>query len=107
MNQGKYVFSQVMEFVSHYSFNQCVQRYKGHHYVKSFTCWEQFLAMAFGQLAYRESLRDVVICLRAQRAKFYYLGFRSVVAKTTLARANEQRDWRHLSRLGSNPNSRS
>ena len=94
MNQGKYVFSQIMEFISHYPFNECVKRYHGHHYVKSFTCWEQFLAMAFGQLAYRESLRDVVICLRAQRAKFYYLGFRSVIAKTTLARANEQRDWR-------------
>jgi hypothetical protein len=94
MNQGKYVFSQVMEFVPHYSFNECVARHKGHHYVKHFTCREQFLAMSFGQLAYRESLRDVVVCLRAQRTKLYYLGFRSLIAKTTLARANEQRNWR-------------
>jgi hypothetical protein len=94
MYQGKYVFSQVMEFVPHYQFNQCVAKYKGHHYVKSFTCREQFLAMAFGQLAYRESLRDVVVCLRAQRAKLHHLGFQSLVAKTTLAIANEQRDWR-------------
>lgn len=94
MNQGKYVFSQVMEFVPHYQFNQCVKKYKGHHYVKSFTCREQFLAMSFGQLAYRESLRDVVVCLTAQRAKLYYLGFRGTVYLPTLAHANEYRDWR-------------
>jgi hypothetical protein len=94
MNQGKYVFSQIMEFVSHYDFNQCVNRYRGHKYVKTFTCREQFLAMVFGQLGYRESLRDIVTCLDAHRDKLYHFGFRSLVAKTTLARANEQRDWR-------------
>lgn len=94
MNQGKYVFSQVMEFIPYYQFQQCVKRYYGHHRVKHFTCWEQLLAMVFGQLAYRESLRDVVICLRAQQAKLYHLGFSSLIAKTTLAKANERRDWR-------------
>src|SRR4030042_1962905 len=73
MNQGKYVFSQVMEFVPHYQFDQCVEKYQGHHYVKNFTCREQFLSMAFGQLAYLDSLRSVVICLTAQRAKLYQL----------------------------------
>lgn len=94
MNQGKYVFSQIMEFVSCYQFNECVKRYKGHYRVRNFTCWEQFLAMAFGQLTYRESLRDVAICLRAQESKLYHLGFSSLISKTTLARANEKRDWR-------------
>lgn len=94
MYQGKYVFSQVMEFVPFYQFNSCVERYQGHYYVKSFTCWEQFLSMAFGQLSYRESLRDVVVCLNAQKSKLYHLGFSSLVAKSTLARANEKRDWR-------------
>ena len=92
---GKYVFSQVMEFVPHYPFNECVERYKGHRYVKQFTCWEQFLAMSFGQLAYRESLRDVVVCLNAQKRKLYYLGFRSLkVSRSTLSDANHARDWR-------------
>ena len=95
MHQGKYVFSQVMEFVSHYPFNQFVERYKGHHYVKSFTCWEQFLAMSFGQLAYRESLRDVVVGLNAHNQKLYGLGFRSLrISRSTLSDANNTRDWR-------------
>ncbi|MDP2788856.1 MAG: IS4 family transposase [bacterium] len=94
MNQGKYVFSQIMEFVPYYQFNECVKRYKGHYRVRDFTCREQFLSMAFGQLTYRESLRDVVICLRAQESKLYHLGFSSLISKTTLARANEKRDWR-------------
>ncbi|NQU82798.1 MAG: IS4 family transposase [Parcubacteria group bacterium] len=94
MNKGKYVFAQIMEFAPFYDFDQCVKRYRGHHYIKSFTCWQQFLSMAFGQLAYRESLRDVVVCLRAQKTKLYHSGFSSLPAKTTLARANEKRDWR-------------
>lgn len=94
MYQGKYIFSQVMKFVPSHQFNECIKRYQGHYYIKSFTCWEQFLSMAFGQLAYRESLRDVVVCLRAQKTKLYHLGFSSLIAKTTLARANEKRDWR-------------
>ena len=83
-----------MESVSRYDFNQCVSRYDGEHRVKQFTCWEQFLSMAFGQLSFRESLRDIVVCLGAQRHKLYHLGFRSAVKLPTLARANEKRDWR-------------
>jgi len=94
MNQGKYVLSQVMEFVPYHQFNECVKKHKGHYRVRSFTCWEQFLSMAFGQLTYRESLRDVVVCLRAQNQKLYHLGFRSQISRPTLARMNEKRDWR-------------
>lgn len=94
MNQGKYVFSQLMEFVPYYQFNQCVEKYKGHFRTKSLTCWDQFLAMAFGQLTYRGSLRDVVVCLKAQKSKLYHLGFRSEITRPTLARMNEKKDWR-------------
>jgi len=94
MYQGKFVFSQIMDQVVRYQFNQCVARYKGGYWVKSFSCWEQFLAMAFGQLSFRESLRDIVVCLAAHREKLYHLGFRSAVARNTLAHANEKRDWK-------------
>lgn len=94
MNYGTYVFTQVMELSSTYDFKKCVIAYRGSQYVKNLSCREQFLAMAFGQLSYRESLRDVVTCLFAQRSKLYHLGFRSSVAKSTLATANEKRDWR-------------
>ncbi len=94
MYQGKYVFSQIMESVVRYQFNQCVARYHGDYWVKNFSCWEQFLALAFGQLSFRESLRDIVVCLGAHRDKLYHIGFRSVVARNTLAHANEKRDWR-------------
>ena len=83
-----------MEFVPYYQFKKCVERYKGHYRLRNLTCWDQFLAMAFGQLSYRESLRDVVVCLQSQKSKHYHLGFSSSIAKTTLARANEKRDWR-------------
>jgi hypothetical protein len=94
MHQGKYVFSQIMDLVVRYQFNQCVARYQGESWVKNFSCWEQFLALAFGQLSFRNSLRDIVICLAAHRAKLYHLGFGSPVARNTLAHANERRDWR-------------
>jgi len=94
MYQGKYIFSQIMEFIPYHEFNKCVGKYNGHYRLRSLTCREQFLAMAFGQLAYRESLRDVVVCLRSHKTKLYHLGFSSIIAKTTLARANEKRDWR-------------
>lgn len=94
MFQGKYVFSQIMDTVVHYQFNQCVERYRGEHWIKRFSCWEQFLAMAFGQLTHRESLRDIVVCLNAQRDKLYHIGFRSPVVRSTIAYANEHRDWR-------------
>lgn len=94
MHQGKYVFSQIMEIVRRYDFDRCVRRYRGEYWVKNFSCWEQFLAMAFGQLAFRKSLRDIAVCLGAQREKMYHLGFRSPLVRTTLAHANEHRDWR-------------
>lgn len=94
MHQGKYVFSQIMESVVRYQFNQCVERYHGEYRIKNLTCWEQFLALSFGQLSFRNSLRDIVVCLSAHQEKRFHLGFRSVVYLPTLARANERRDWR-------------
>ena len=94
MNQGKYVLSQLAEFVSRYEFNKCVARYKGNRWVKNFSCWDQFLSLSFGQLSYQDSLRGIVICINSQKEKLYHLGFSSVLARTTLAKASEQRDWR-------------
>ena len=94
MNQGKYVFSQIMESVVRYQFNNCVKRFQGEYRVRNFSCWQQFLAMAFGQLSFRESLRDIIVCLNAQGEKLYHLGFGSAISRATLADANERRDWR-------------
>lgn len=94
MHQGKYIFSQIMDVVVRYQFNQCVERYRGNYWIKNFSCWEQFLAMSFGQLTRRESLRDIVVCLTAYRDTLYHVGFRSPIARATLADANEERDWR-------------
>lgn len=94
MNQGTYIFSQIMEQFPRHDFDACVKRYEGEKYVKHFSCRDQFLAMAFGQLAYRESLRDVVACLSSHKQKLYHLGFHLQVTLPTLARANEHRDWR-------------
>jgi len=94
MNQGTLVFAQVMHHLPLTTFRRCVTRYQGEHKVKSFSCLDQFLCMAFAQLTYRESLRDIEACLRAQRSKLYHMGLRSVVARNTLANANAVRDWR-------------
>jgi Domain of unknown function (DUF4372)/Transposase DDE domain len=94
MNQGKFVFAQVMEHVPLHAFHRCVARYCGERKVKWFSCLDQYLSMAFAQLTYRESLRDIEACLRAQSSKLYHLGFRSPVARNTLANANATRDWR-------------
>jgi len=94
MYTGTHISAEVMAHLPRRTFATCVARYRGERYAKSFTCREQFLAMAFGQLAYRESLRDIVACLAAHREKLYHLGFRGVVARQTLAHANELRDWR-------------
>ena len=94
MNQGQTVFSQVMDFLPIKKFRQCVNRYNGNHRVRSFTCYNQFLCMAFAQLTYRESLRDIQCCLRAMREKLYHMGIRGKVSRSTLADANEVRDWR-------------
>ena len=94
MPSGHYVFSQVMAHLPMKPFRRCVQRYQGNRYVKSFTCLDQFLSMAFAQLTYRESLRDIEVCLRAHRDKLYHMGLRGGMARNTLAHANRQRDWR-------------
>jgi Domain of unknown function (DUF4372)/Transposase DDE domain len=94
MNSGKSIFSQLMDFLPAYEFRQCVERYQGNYKLKSFSCWDQFLCMAFAQLTYRESLRDIEACLRAQQTKLYHLGIRGRVSRNTLAHANSVRDWR-------------
>ena len=94
MNSGRTVFSQLIEHLSHKEFQKCVARYGGDRYAKKLTCWQQFLAMAFAQLTYRESLRDIEACLGAVGGKLYHMGFGSSVARSTLADANESRDWR-------------
>ena len=94
MNAGKAVLAQIMEFASRYEFNNCVDKYNGNHKVKTFTCWKQFIVMSFAQLTYRESLRDIEACLQAISNKLYHCGVKSKVAKSTLADANESRDWR-------------
>jgi len=94
MNRGKLVFAQLMQHLPLTTFRRCVARYRGEFKVKSFSCLDQFLCMAFAQLTYRESLRDIEVCLRAQSSKLYHLGIRSAVARNTLANANAVRDWR-------------
>ena len=94
MNLGQTVFSQLMEHLPHKEFQKCAARYSGDYNLKSFSCWNQFLAMAFAQLTYRESLRDIEACLRSLQSKLYHMGFRSTVSRSTLADANEARDWR-------------
>ena len=83
-----------MDHLPRYEFQKCVSRYRGDHQQKSFSCWEQFLAMGFAQFTYRESLRDIEACLRSVGGKLYHMGFRSTLARSTLADANESRDWR-------------
>jgi hypothetical protein len=94
MNWGKTVFAQLMDFLPTHEFRHCVARYRGNYRVRSFSCWDQFLCMAFAQLTYRESLRDIETCLRALGGKLYHLGIRGHVSRSTLADANETRDWR-------------
>ena len=94
MYSGQTVFSQLMDFVPAHEFRRYVEQYRGNHKVKSFSCWDQFLCMAFAQLTYRESLRDIEACLRASGSKLYHLGIRGKVSRNTLAHANETRDWR-------------
>ena len=94
MNSGRTVFSQLIEFLPHQEFQKCVARYSGGRYLKNLSCWDQYLAMAFAQLTYRESLRDIEACLRSVGGKLYHMGFRGKVARSTLADANESRDWR-------------
>ncbi len=94
MNSGKSIFAQLMDFLPSKAFRRCVKRYQGDYKLKTFSCWDQFLCMAFAQLTYRESLRDIEACLRAQHTKLYHLGIRGQVSRNTLAHANSVRDWR-------------
>jgi hypothetical protein len=94
MNTGKTVFSQIIDFASLNEFRKCVKRYNGHYKVQNFTCMDQFLCMAFAQLTFRESLRDIEACLRSLKNKLYHLGIRGKVSRSTLADANNSRDWR-------------
>ena len=99
MFQGKFVFSQIVSVISKYEFNKSVNKYKGNYRARDFKCWPQFLCMMFGQLTYRESVRDIINCLEAHKSKVYHLGITKVVSATTLTRANESRDWRIWSNL--------
>ena len=94
MNLGQSLFAQLMDHLPTHEFRRCVQRYGGNYRVRSFSCWDQFLCMAFAQLTFRESLRDIVACLRSQERRLYHLGIRGTVSRSTLADANESRDWR-------------
>jgi hypothetical protein len=94
MNTGKTIFAQVMDFLPLNEFRKCVKRYQGNYKLKSFSCLDQFLCMAFAQLTYRESLRDIETCLRSMKNKLYHMGIRSKVSRNTLSNANNSRDWR-------------
>jgi len=94
MNAGRTVFAQLIAHLSHIEFQKCVARYDGDHRHRSLSCWDQYLAMAFAQFTYRESLRDIEACLRSMSGKLYHMGFRSRIARSTLADANETHDWR-------------
>ena len=94
MNTGKTILSQVMEFLPMYEFHKCVERYHGERKILSFSCFDQYLSMAFAQLTYRESLRNIESCLRSMPERLYHMGFRGKISRSTLADANENRDWR-------------
>jgi transposase len=94
MNTGQTVFSQLIDFLPKKQFDKCVQRYRGNHRIKSFSCFDQYLCMVFAQITYRQSLRDIETCLRAMKQKLYHCGIRGTVSRNTLANANENRDWR-------------
>jgi len=94
MHSGKLVFAQLMEFFPRHDFDKCVRRYRGNIRTRDFSCRDQFLAMAFAQLTYRESLRDIETCLRSVQPKLYHMGFRGRIARSTIADANRKRDWR-------------
>jgi hypothetical protein len=94
MHSGRMIFSQLMDFLPRDEFNKCVRSYRGQYRVRTFSCFDQFLCMAFAQLTYRESLRDIETCLRAMEPKLYHAGIRGYVSRSTLADANEKRDWR-------------
>ena len=99
MHSGRFVFAQVMDHLPMKTFRRCVQRYQGNRHVQSFTCLDQFPCMAFAQLTFRESLRDIEACLRAHEDKLYHMGIRGGVSRNTLANANRRRNWRIYAEL--------
>ena len=100
MNSGKYIFSQLLDFVNKYEFEKCVKRYNGDFRTRDLNCWNQFLQLFFGQITSRNSLRDICLCLKAHKGKLYHLGIKQNIVHTTLSRANEQRDWRIFADFG-------
>ena len=100
MNSGKYVFSQLLQFINRYEFEKCVARYDGDHRTRGLNCWNQFIQLFFGQLTSRNSLRDICTCLKAHKNKLYHLGIKQHVNQSTLSRANENRDWRIFADFG-------
>lgn len=100
MQSGKTVFKQLLQFLPRYEFNLCVSRYRGEHWVKKFSTYDQFLCLAYAQMAGRESLRDIETCLNSHQEKLYHVGFRGDVSRTTLADANVRRDWRIFQDFG-------
>src|ERR1043166_8910407 len=94
MNTGRTVFSQLIDYLPIHQFRECVRRYDGNRRMRTFSCWDQFLCMAFAQLTYRDSLRDSITCLRALGSRLYHSGIRGHISRSTLADANESRDWR-------------
>ena len=100
MNSGQTVFRQLLQFLPQHDFNQCVRRYRGNYRSKSFSTFDQFLCLAYAQMAGRESLRDIETCLNSHREKLYHVGFRGSVSRSTLADANERRDWRIFQDFG-------
>jgi len=100
MNSGKYVFAQLLQFVSKYEFEKCVKRYNGDYRTRDLNCWNQFIQLFFGQLTSRNSLRDICTCLKAHKKKLYHLGIKQNVNQSSLSRANERRDWRIFADFG-------
>lgn len=94
MNSGRSVFAQLLDFLPKHEFNKCIRRYRGNRRLRKFSCLDQFLCMAFAQVTFRDSLRDIETCLRAMPANLYHAGFRGKISRSTLADANEKRDWR-------------
>src|SRR5271157_3236801 len=93
MNQGKYVFAQITEFLPQRAFDTCVEKHEGNRYIKHFTCWNQLLCMMFGQIANIESLSSLILCIESHKPKAYHLGFGTGISKNNLAKANEHRSW--------------
>ena len=94
MNQGSYILSQVFDLINRYDFDKCVRNHNGNYRVKTFSCWQQFIVMSFAQLSYRESLRDIEFCLAGMQSKLYHCGLTIKIARSTLAKANENRTWK-------------